>query len=100
MQLSATEAETLASRGITGQEAMDRFGEMGALSGLYQTIGGEEAMTREQQLGAAFRYDTNALDLLRRRQRGRVAQFEGGGQFARTSGATSGTIETGAGQAQ
>ena len=100
MQLSATEAETLASRGITGQEAMDRFGEMGALSGLYQTMGGEEAMTREQQLGAAFRYDTNALDLLRRRQRGRVAQFEGGGQFARTSGATSGTIETGAGQAQ
>lgn len=100
MQLSAAEAETLASRGITGQEAMDRFGEMGALSGLYQTMGGEEAMTREQQLGAAFRYDTNALDLLRRRQRGRVAQFEGGGQFARTSGATSGTIETGAGQAQ
>lgn len=100
MQLSATEAETLASRGITGQEAMERFGEMGALSGLYQTMGGEEAMTREQQLGAAFRYDTNALDLLRRRQRGRVAQFEGGGQFARTSGATSGTIETGAGQAQ
>jgi len=100
MQLSATEAETLASRGITGQDAMDRFGEMGALSGLYQTMGGEEAMTREQQLGAAFRYDTNALDLLRRRQRSRVAQFEGGGQFARTSGATSGTIETGAGQAQ
>jgi hypothetical protein len=100
MQLSATEAETLASRGITGQEAMDRFGEMGALSGLYQTMGGEEAMTREQQLGAAFRYDTNALDLLRRRQRSRVAQFEGGGQFARTSGATSGTVETGVGQAQ
>jgi len=100
MQLSATEAETLASRGITGQEAMDRFGEMGALSGLYQAMGGEEAMTREQQLGATFRYDTNALDLLRRRQRSRVAQFEGGGQFARTSGATSGTVETGAGQAQ
>lgn len=100
MQLTATEAENLAARGITGEQAAQGFGEMASLSGLYETMTGEQQMTREEQLGATFRYDTTALENLRRRQRTRLAAFEGGGQFARTSGATQGAIETGAGTAQ
>jgi len=100
IQLTKDEAEALAARGITGEEAFQRFGEMGTLAGLYERLYGEEDINREQQLGATFRYDTSALDAVRRRQRQRLAQFEVGGQFARTSGATSGTVETGAGLAQ
>jgi hypothetical protein len=37
---------------------------------------------------------------LEQRQRTRVAEFMGGGGFARTSGATSGVVETGVGTAQ
>lgn len=100
MQLTKEEAEDLASRGITAEQAAQNFGEMKSLSGLYQQMTGEEELSRQQQIGATFRYDTSALEALKRRQRSRVAAFEGGGQFARTSGATSGTIETGAGTAQ
>jgi len=100
IQLTKDEAEALAARGITGEEAFQRFGEMGTLAGLYQGLYGEEDISREQQLGATFRYDTSALDAVRKRQRQRLAEFEMGGQFARTSGATSGTVETGAGLAQ
>ena len=100
MQLTKEEAEDLASRGITAEQAAQNFGEMKSLSGLYQQMTGEEELSRQQQIGATFRYDTSALEALKQRQRSRVAAFEGGGQFARTSGATSGTIETGAGTAQ
>jgi|GEM_PF-2762895 len=100
IDLTADEAEELASRGITQEQALERFGEMGTLTGLYEQLTGEEKISRQQQLGATFRYNTKALDAVRKRQRQRLAEFEAGGQFARTSGATSGTVETGAGLAQ
>jgi hypothetical protein len=51
-------------------------------------------------LGATFGYDVKAQQELLKRQRQRLAEFQGGGQFARTTGATSGTTETGVGMAQ
>lgn len=100
MQLTATQAEELAARGITAEEAQARFAEQGALAGLYQTMAGEEALTAEQQLGATFGYDVQARQALERRRAQRVGEFQAGGGFARTTGATSGTVETGVGLAQ
>lgn len=100
MQLTALEAEGLADRGITSETAADRFASRKATAGLYDAMTGEEALTREQDLGATFGFDTNALLALQGRQKKRVAQFQGGGRFAGTTGSTSGTVETGIGSAQ
>ena len=100
LQLSAMSAEELVSRGITGEQAQSTFARMGQLAGLYQEMGGEEMLTEQQKVGAAFGFDVQAQQALERRRAQRVAEFEAGGQFARTTGATSGTIETGVGLAQ
>jgi hypothetical protein len=100
MQLTAMQAEELAARGITPEEAQARFAQQGLLSGLYTEMTGEEVLTQEQQLGATFGYDIAAQQALERRRAQRVAEFAGGGGFARTTGATSGTVETGVGTAQ
>lgn len=100
IQLGALSAEELAARGITPSAAQEQFARMGQLAGLYQEMGGEEALTEQEKIGAAFGYDVQAQQRLERRRAQRVGEFAGGGQFARTSGATSGTVETGAGTAQ
>lgn len=100
LQLTAESAEALAARGITPEEAQARFTERAQLAGLYETMGGEEMLTAEQQLGAAFGYDVQAQQALERRRRQRLAEFQTGGGFARTTGATSGTVETGLGGPQ
>lgn len=100
LQLTTQQAEELARRGITPDEALQQFTQRGLLEGLYQPLGGEEGLTGEQELGAIFGYDPEAQRLLERRRAQRVAEFQTGGGFARTTGATSGTIETGVGTAQ
>jgi hypothetical protein len=100
MQLLSSTAEDLIARGYTPEQAQSVFERAGQLAGLYQEMGSEEALTQEQKVGAAFGFDVEALRTLERRQATRVGEFQGGGQFARTSGATSGVVETGAGTAQ
>lgn len=100
MQLTSQEAEALAERGFTSDEAATAFAQRRQLAGLYETMAGEEAMSREQEIGTLFGYDTAATENLRERQRKRLAAFQGGGGFSRTSGRTSGTLETGLGSAQ
>ena len=100
VQLGKTEAEMLVERGVTEEEAQQRFTERGLLRGLYQGMTGEEALSAEEELGATFGYDVQAQKKLAERRSRRLAEFQGGGGFARTTGATSGTIETGAGMAQ
>ena len=100
IQLTAESAEDLARRGITPEEAQQQFTRRAQLAGLYQPLAGETALTPEQELGAAFGYDIAAQQELERRRAQRLGEFQAGGQFARTTGATSGTIETGAGLAQ
>ncbi len=99
-QLTVQQAEELASRGISPEEAQARFAETGRLAGLFQPLTGEEALTTEEQLGATFGYNIAAQQALERRRAQRVGEFQTGGQFARTTGATSGTVETGVGTAQ
>jgi hypothetical protein len=93
-------AEELVSRGYTPEQAQGVFERVGQLSGLYQELGGEQALTTEQKVGAAFGFDVQAQRELERRRDQRVGEFQAGGQFARTTGRTSGTVETGVGTAQ
>lgn len=99
-QLGAMTAEDLVARGFTVDQAQQAFQRAGELAGLYEEMGGEQMLTQEQKVGAAFGYDLDALNTLTRRARERTAVFQGGGQFATTRGATSGSVETGLGQAQ
>ena len=98
--LNATFAEELASRGISAQQALAGFGQIGALGELTQTFAGEEAIDVQDFIGAAFGYSPQATQQIERRRRQRVAEFTGGGGFTRTTGETSGAIRTGIGEAQ
>jgi hypothetical protein len=100
LQLTTAQAEELARRGITPEEALRDFTRRGLLEGLYQPLAGEQALTGEQEIGAIFGFDPEAQRRLEQRAAERRAEFQAGGQFARTTGATSGTIETGVGLAQ
>jgi hypothetical protein len=100
MAIGATSAEELVARGYTPEQAQNVFQRVGQLAGLYQEMGGEQTLTEAQKVGAAFGYDVQAQEELERRRALRVAEFQAGGQFARTTGATSGTVETGVGTAQ
>jgi hypothetical protein len=100
MQLAANTVEDLVARGYSYDEAQTAFERAGQLSGLYQEMAGEEALTQQQKVGAIFGFDTEAARTIEQRQRQRIGEFQAGGQFARTSGATSGTVETGVGTAQ
>jgi hypothetical protein len=99
-QLTALSAEDLIARGYTPDEAQQAFTKAGQLAGLYTEMGSEEALTGAQKIGAAFGYDVAAIQALEERKRARLGEFQGGGGFARTTGATSGTVETGVGEAQ
>jgi hypothetical protein len=99
-RLGATTAEDLIARGYSPDQALQVFQQVGQLAGLYQEMGGEEMLTEQQKIGAAFGFDVQAQQALERRRAQRVAEFAGGGAFARTTGATSGTVETGVGTAQ
>ena len=99
-QLGVTTAEDLIARGYSPSQAQQVFQEVGQLAGLYSEMTGEQMLTQEQKIGAAFGFDVQAQQELERRKRQRIAEFAGGGGFARTTGATSGTVETGVGTAQ
>lgn len=100
LPIQAQTAEQLVARGYTPEQAQGVFERVGQLAGLYQEMGGEQALTEQQKVGAAFGFDVQAQQELERRRAQRVGEFQAGGQFARTTGATSGTVETGVGTAQ
>lgn len=100
IQLTAGSAEELAARGVSPQQAQQQFAQMQQLRGLYSEMAGEEALTQQQKVGAAFGYDVEAARAIAQRKGRRIAEFAGGGGFVSTRGATSGTVETGAGTAQ
>jgi hypothetical protein len=100
LQLTAASAEDLAARGITPEQAQEAFARRGQLEGLYEPLFREETLSDSEALGATFGYDVQAQRRLERRRAQRVGEFQAGGGFARTTGATSGTVETGVGTAQ
>lgn len=100
IQLGAGAAEEIIARGYTPDEAQKQLQEMGALKGLYQEMAGEEVLTEQQKIGAAFGYDVAAQQALEARKSRRVGEFLGGGQYTRTAGQAAGVVETGLGMAQ
>jgi hypothetical protein len=100
IQLLSGTAEEIAARGITAQEAEAGFTAMGLQEGLYTEMFGEQALTQQQKVGAALGYDVAGQQGLKKRQAARKAEFGGGGSFAKTTGQTSGTVQTGLGVAE
>jgi hypothetical protein len=93
MQLTRDEASGLAKRGYTPDQAGTAFSDISSLGEMTQTAQGEELITRDETIGASFGYDTNAQKKFQKRQRKRVSEFEGGGNFA-TSQGIGGSIKT------
>jgi hypothetical protein len=99
LQLSRSFVEDLASRGV-GDIAAETFTKVGQLGELTTAMAGETGLTAEQIVGSQAGTDTQAALELERRKRRRVAEFQGGGQFARTQGESAGAITTSVGTAQ
>ena len=100
MQLTPETAEDIAARGYTATQAATAFTTITQQAGLYDPMAGEETISEQERIGAAFGYDPMAAQRIEQRKAIRKAQFQGGGQFASTRGSTSGVIETGAGGPQ
>lgn len=100
IQLTGGLAEDLARRGVTEAEAQQGFTAIGKLGELTTQLSGETALSQEQIVGQQFGTDTQAALELEKRKRRRVAEFSGGGGFARTQGQTSGATTLSVGKAQ
>lgn len=85
-ELTRTEAERLAALGVDPSQAQSRFGALVQSRQLFSALPGQEtaedAITREEQLNAAFGGDANAAAQITRRGERRAAAFQGGGGFA------------------
>ena len=99
IQLLSGTAEEIAARGITADEAQAGFTALGLQEGLYTEMMGEQALTQQQKVGAALGYDVEAQRQLAERRGTRKSPFQGGGGFAKTTGATTGITQTGLGVA-
>jgi len=99
LQLSRSFVEDLASRGV-GDIAAETFTKVGQLGELTTAMAGETELNAEQIVGSQAGTNTQAALELERRKRRRVAEFQGGGQFARTQGESAGAITTSVGTAQ
>lgn len=85
-QLQRDVAERLASLGATGENIVQGFNFLGRSKELFGALPGfersEEEITQEEQFSGVFEGSGAAEEKIKRRQRQRQAQFEGGGQFA------------------
>jgi hypothetical protein len=90
--LSDPQAAQLAQQGITEQQAQQGFAGLAHDRQLFGALPGqgEQTITQQQQLGAAFGQDASAQDAIDQRRRSRQAQFADGGEFAATQRGVSG----------
>jgi hypothetical protein len=99
LQLTKSFAEDLARSGVA-DISKETFTKVGQLGELTTAMAGETGLTAEQIVGSQAGTNTQAALELERRKRRRVAEFQGGGQFARTQGESAGAITTSVGTAQ
>jgi len=99
LQLTKSFAEDLARSGVA-DISKETFTKVGQLGELTTAMAGETSLTAEQIVGSQAGTNTQAALELERRKRRRVAEFQGGGQFARTQGDSAGAITTSVGTAQ
>jgi len=100
IRLSGQLAEDLARRNVSPEEAQAGFSEIGALGELRQRFAGEADISEQDIVGARFGINVDAARELESRKRRRVKEFTGGGSFARTTGATSGTVRLAVGESE
>ena len=100
MQLSVSTAEDLAKRGITDAQAYQGFGNINQMGELTKAFTGEESISDQDIIAAQFGFNTDAEKKLMKRREQRLGEFKGGGSYARTSGASAGSVETSIGKAQ
>jgi hypothetical protein len=80
--LTASEAERLDAAGLDSAAAREGFGALRESSELFRPLdGGEQAVSRETQLGV-LEGDQEATAVVERQRARRLAQFSGGGGFA------------------
>lgn len=84
--LSVTEATDMAQRGVTADQAAQGFGALAQSGELFNPLAGsqQDAITREEQLSAAFGGvgSPQAQQRIEQRRAERKASFAGGGGFA------------------
>ena len=100
MALSSATAEDLAKRGITDAQAAQGFGNINQMGELTQAFFGEADISQQDIISAQFGYNTDAEKRLIKRREQRLGEFKGGGSYARTSGASAGSVETSIGKSQ
>lgn len=82
MELTRQEAETLARSGVSVEGSAEGFGALAQQQGLFEAqMAGEEAVSRQEQLGL-IQGSAQAQQRIATRRRRRQAQFEQGGQVA------------------
>jgi len=80
--LTTDEAQQLAQRGTTSEQAQRGFAALAQSQELFNPLAGEQQIERETQFGAAFAGDVTAQRQIERRRQERQAQFGGGGGYA------------------
>jgi hypothetical protein len=81
--LTAQQAEQLATQGVGVEEARTGFAAIRQQEGLFQPqLAGEQAISQEEQIGAALGLNAQAAQRVATRRRRRQAEFEAGGGFA------------------
>jgi len=89
--LNKAEAEGIASLGVSEEGFVQGFGALVEATPLFTAIDqGEDVITREEQIGAAFSGNAAARARVETRRRRRQAQFEGGGSAVTTARGFSG----------
>ncbi len=86
IQLTGQQAEQLAQAGVTERQARETFQTLSDQQSLFQPqMAGEEAVSQEEQVAAAFGTSAAARQRVETRRRRRAAQFEQGGRFAQSN---------------
>lgn len=82
--LTKEQAESLALEQLSSQQIEEGFGTLAASKELFQNLPGQgdQDISIEEQLGAAFRGDVKAQQKVRRRAEERKGVFDAGGGFA------------------
>ncbi len=95
IQLQTQEAEALARAGVTAEQAQAGFTSIAESQGLFEAqMAGEQAVTREEQIGATFGTNAQARKAIEARRRRRQAEFQAGGGFAGQGQATATGLTT------
>ena len=99
MSIDKMTAEDLAKRGVTDVAAATGFGNIAKLGELNQGMGGEESISGQEIIGSQFGFNADGTKKLANRKARRLAEFEGGGNFAKSQG-IGGAIKSGVGSAE